>query len=267
MSKGEDGGHLGLHIRRKSGIGQGFDVGLFQTGGTAHQQGIILFLYLYATLLELGGDAVHVLRNDIFHQDLTASGGHGSHIGTGFDLVGNDGIRAAGQPLHSPDLDRIRTGAPDVGAHGVQEVGQINNVRLLGAIFDHRVPLGQNSGHHDVHGSTYGHHVQVDAGPGETARLHDGIDIAALSGNTGAQSGKSLHVLIDGADAAEIATAGHSNFCPAKTTQQSANEIVGSPQLPGKFIRGPGGVDVAAVDLYRMAVDGADGRTQLLQNL
>ena len=140
-------------------------------------------------------------------------------------------------------------------------------MRFLGAIFDHRVPLGQNSGHHDVHGSAYGHHVQVDVGPGETAGLHDGIDIAALSGNTGAQSGKALYMLVDGADAAEIAAAGHGNLCPAETAQQSADEIVGSPELPGKLIRGPGGVDVTAVNLHRVAVDGADGRAKLLQNL
>ena len=73
-------------------------------------------------------------------------------------------------------------------------------------------------------------------------------------------------MLVDGADAAEIAAAGHGNLCPAETAQQSADEIV-ARSFREKLIRGPGGVDMAAVDLHRVAVDGADGRAKLLQNL
>ena len=102
-------------------------------------------------------------------------------------------------------------------------------MRFLGAIFDHRVPLSQRGGHHDVHGSAYGHHIQIDVGSGETAGLHDGVDIAALRGDTGTQSGKALYMLVDGADAAEIAAAGHGDLGSAEAPQQRADEIVGRP--------------------------------------
>ena len=51
-----------------------------------------------------------------------------------------------------------------------------------------------------------------------------------------------------------------------ETAQQSADEIVGSPELPGKLIRGPSGVDVTAVDLHRVSVQHPDAGPQLLQN-
>ena len=37
----------------------------------------------------------------------TSCGGHGGHIGTGLDLVGNDAVGAAVELLHAPDADGI----------------------------------------------------------------------------------------------------------------------------------------------------------------
>ena len=128
-------------------------------------------------------------------------------------------------------------------------------------------PLGQNGGHHDVHGSAHGYHVQVDVGAGEAAFLHGSVDIAALDGDAGAQGGKSLDMLVNGPDAAEIAAAGHGDLRLAEAAQQSADQVIGGPQLPAELIGGAGGVDMAAVDLHGVAVDGADACTQLLQDL
>ena len=110
-----------------------------------------------------------MLGDDVFHQHLTAGGGHGRHVGSGLDLVGDDGIGAAGEPLHAADFDGVGSGAPDVPAHGVEEVGQIHDVGLLGRVFNHGVPLCQNRGHHDIHGGAHGDHIQIDIGAGEPA--------------------------------------------------------------------------------------------------
>lgn len=60
---------------------------------------------------------------------------------------------------------------------------------------------------------------------------------------------------------------GHGNFRPAETAQQGAHQIIRGANLPGQLLGGPGGMDAAAVDLHRVAVDGADLSAQLLQNL
>lgn len=64
------------------------------------------------------------------------------HIGTSFDLVGNDRVVGAVHHIHPVDFDDIGTGAADIGTHRVEEVSQIHNVRLLGHIFHDGDALG-----------------------------------------------------------------------------------------------------------------------------
>ena len=137
---------------------------------------------------------------------------------------------------------------------------------LLGRVFNNGIALRPDGGHHDVHGSAHRHHVQIDAGALQAAVLCGGVDKAAFHHHLGAQGGEALHVLVDGADA-EIAAAGHGALCLAEPAKQCADEIVGGPHLPGQLIGGPGGADVAGVDLHRVAVDDTDARAQMLQNL
>ena len=56
----------------------------------------------------------------------------------------------------------VGAGALDVRAHGVEEVGQIHDVGLLGRVFDDGGALCQHGGHHDVHGGAHGDNVQID---------------------------------------------------------------------------------------------------------
>ena len=98
----------------------------------------------------------------IVHRD-PASGGHRrGKIGPGFDLVGDDGIGAAPELFHAPDLDHIGAGPGDLCAHGVQEVCQVHDVGLLGGVFDDGGALSQDCGDHDVHGGANGDHIQAD---------------------------------------------------------------------------------------------------------
>ena len=92
------------------------------------------------------------------------------------------------------------------------------------------------------------------------------MDKAALHNDLGAQGGKALHMLVDGAETAEVAAAGHGDLRPAEAAQQGAHQIVGGADLPRGILLGTGGVDLPAVDLHRVAVDGADVGAQLLQD-
>ena len=73
-------------------------------------------------------------------------------------------------------------------------------------------------------------------------------------------------MLVNGPDAAKIAASGHGNLRLPETAQQGTDQIIGGANLPGHVVVGPGGVDAAAVDLHRVAVDAADTGTQVLQD-
>ena len=155
---------------------------------------------------------------------------------------------------HAGDLDGIRTGAADVGAHGVEEVGQIHNVGLLGSVFDDGVAVRQSGGHHDVHGGTHGDHVQIDVGAVEPAAGSVGQNEAALHHHLGAQSGEALDVLVDG------------HLGTAEAAQQGTDQVIAGADLVGQLIGSAGGADAGGVDLHGVGIDAADHGTQTLQN-
>ena len=70
-------------------------------------------------------DAVQMLGDDIFNEDLAPGGGYGGHIGARLDLVWNNGVGSAPQPGDPPNFDDVGARPPDIGPHGVEEVGQI----------------------------------------------------------------------------------------------------------------------------------------------
>ena len=119
LGKAEGNGDLWLHIGREAGIGQRLDVGAAKLARAAHEQRVVLLLDLHAHLLELGGDAVHVLGDDAAHEDLSAAGGDSRHVGARLDLIGDNGIRAAVELVHAENADGVGAGALDVRAHGV----------------------------------------------------------------------------------------------------------------------------------------------------
>ena len=186
-----------------------------------------------------------MLGNDVLHQHLAAGCCHSRHIGACFNLVGNDGIGAAAQPLNTPDLNDIGTGAGHIGAHGIEEVCQIYNMGFFGSVFDDGGALCQNGGNHNVHGCAHGNNIQIDAAAMELC-LGGRNDIAADDLYVSAHDVKALDVLVDGTDA-EIAAAGHGNRCLAEPTQQCAHQIIGRTDLTGKLMGHGAGVDAGAV--------------------
>ena len=77
-----------------------------------------------------------MLWNHISDIDVPSGGSCCHHIGSRLDLIRYDRVFTAMKALHTTDTDGIRTGTFYIGTHTVQKVGHINNVRLLGRIFE-----------------------------------------------------------------------------------------------------------------------------------
>ena len=266
LGQTEDGGNLGLHIGRETGVGQGLHVGAGEIAGAAHQHRVVPLFDRYAHFQQLGRDALQMLGDDVFYQTLAAGGSHGGHVSARLDLIGNDGVAAAAETRYPADLDDVGARAHDVGPHGVEEVGQVHHMRLFGGVLDDRHALGQNGGEHDVHGSAHGDDVQVDLGALHPARPGAGVNIAALYVHVGPHGHKTLDVLVNGAPA-EVAAAGRGDLRRAEAAQQRADQIVGGPNLAGQLLRDAGVADMGAVDVHRSAVDRAYVGTQILEDI
>ena len=74
-------------------------------------------------------------------------------------------------------------------------------------------------------------------------------DIAALGQrNLGAERLEALDMLVDWAHT-EVTAARRGNVCFAKTSQESAEEIVGRTKMAGRFVRNNWLADISGVDL------------------
>ena len=217
-----------------------------------------------AHLHELGGDAVHVLGDDVLDEHLTARGGHGGHVGTGLDLVGDDAVAAAGELLHAADADGVRAGALDVRAHGVEEVREVDDMRLLGGVFDRGDAIGEDGGHHDVHRRADADHVEIDGRALEAAAPGRGVDEVALR-HVRAHRAEALDVLVD-RTYTEVAAAGHGDRCLTEAAEQRAEQIVARADLAREVIAGLGRVDAVAVDLHGVLVEDLHLRTHVLED-
>ena len=71
-------------------------------------------------------------------------------------------------------------------------------------------------------------------------------------------------MLVNRANTAKVAAAGHGDLRLAEAAEQRANEIVGGADLVGKLLRDLRGGNVAAVDLDAAAVEKTDIRAELL---
>ena len=142
LGQAQDRRDLGLHVRGEAGVRHGLHVGAGELALPTDDEGVALLFDVHAHLHELGGDAVEMLGDDVVDADLTPGGGNGGHVGARLDLVGDDGVTSALELFHAPDLDDVRPRTHDVRAHGVEEVGQVHDVRLLGGVFDDGQAVG-----------------------------------------------------------------------------------------------------------------------------
>ena len=182
------------------------------------------------------------------------------------DLVGDDGVAAAPEAADPPDLDDVGARAHDVGPHGVEEVGHVHDVGLLGGVFNDGHALGHGGGEHNVDGGPHRGLVQEDVGPLQPAAGGLGHDKAALGVHLGPQGAKTLQMLVDGPGAAEVAPAGQGHVRAAEAAQQGPQHIVGGAAPAGGLIGHPAAAEAGAVDLYGVGVYITHLCAQILEN-
>ena len=125
---------------------------------------------------------------------------------------------------YAVDFDNIGACAADVRAHCVEEVCKVNNVRLLGGVFNYSKSPCLDCGKHNVNGCAHGNLVHINQTSGQTV----GICVDHCVFNNGcrcAQKLKALYMQINRTDA-EVAAAGKGNLCAAVSSEQRADEII-----------------------------------------
>ena len=237
-----------------------------QPVGRFDADGVVILGDVRADLAQLGGDAVEVLRDDVFDEHVAADGCRRGHIRARLDLVGDDRIAAAVQRTHAADLDHVGARAGDLCAHGVEEVGKVDDMGLLGAVFDDGHAAAEDCGEQDVHRRADGDDIEIDMAAAQTALRGVGADIAAGLLDHGAHGLKALDMLVDGADA-EVAAAGHGDVGVAEAAKLRADQVVRRADAAHE-LDGCGGVAGAgAVDLQRVAAVAVDLRAHIAQDL
>ena len=205
-----------------------------------------------------------MLGSDVLDEDIAAGGSGSHHIAAGLDLIRDDAVSAAVHLLHAAHLDDIGTGATDIRTAHIQEVGQIDHMGLLGAVFQNGLALGHDSGEHPVHGSAHADLIKEDMRSVELLGT-DG-DHAVIHAVLCAQGAENFQVLVDGAGA-QVAAAGHGHLCLAETGQQCTQEVIAGAHLARQVIRDIGARQVGGVDLIGVLVQHLDLCAQGAQDL
>ena len=231
-------------------MGHGVDLQGQDIAGAADADGVIKLLHLDTRTAELCGDGFQMLRGDVFDEDI-ASGGSGSHhIAARLDLIRDDAVGAAVHPLDAAHLDDIGARAAHIRAAHIQEVCQIDDMRLLGTVLKDGLTLRHDGGKHPVHGRADADLIEEDMSAGQ-ALLGADRDHAVVHAVLRAEGAEGLEVLVDGAGA-KVTAAGHGHLRLAKAGQQRAEEVVAGAHLAGQIVRHIGAGEVGGVVAGRM---------------
>ncbi len=229
----QQGRHRLLQVRGEAGVHLGLDVDRPVHAVGDHADGVVLLDDAHAHFQKFGSQRLHVGGDAAANGHVAMGGGSGDHQRASLDLIGNDRIGRAVEMLLTADADHIRAGALDLRAHGVEEVGQVNDMGLLGCVVDGGVALGLDCRHHHVDGAAHGHHIKEHVAADKLVR--PGNDAAAHGIHLSAQGFKALDVLVDGAGA-DGTSAGKVNLRFTTAAQQRAQEIITGTQAHGILI-------------------------------
>ena len=161
---------------------------------------------LDAALLKLCDDGAEVRGVAAVDVEVAAGDGGGDEEGAGLDAVRIDAVLGAVELCDAFDLDGAGAGAFDLGAHGVEQGGEVGDLGFAGAVFEEGFAVGEGGGHEEVFGAGDGDLVEDDVRAFEAVGA--GFEIAVLLGDGGAHGLEALDVEVDGA-AADGAAAGH----------------------------------------------------------
>jgi len=91
-------------------------------------------------------------------------------------------VGSAAETVDAFDADSIGARAFDVGAHFLEELGEIYDLGLARGVLEERLTAGEARGHHHVLGAADGDVVEADGRAGESARSRLGVDEAVMTG-------------------------------------------------------------------------------------
>ena len=205
-----------------------------------------------------------MLRNNIFDEHIAARNGGAHHIAAGLYLVRNDGIGAAMHAPHAVHLDDVCACAAHVGAHGVQEVCHVHDVRLFGNVLQHGEAVCHYGGQHGVDGGAHRNRVEENFFPAQCRRRHG--NHAVIHHVLRAKGREGFQMLVDGARA-QITPAGHGHSARAEAPQQRAQKIIGSAHLAAELVRHTGGVDMGGIYFCRVLVQHAHAGAHGAENV
>ena len=219
---GEHGAHGLLKVCGEARVFLGFQVHGPVRALAAHADGIVGIGHLYAHLEELGGQRFHVRGNAAVDHHVAVRGRGGDHQRAGLDLIGDYAVAAAVHIVHAADADGVGARAAYAPAHGVQEVGQVYDMRLARGVMYGGVAVGAGGGEHQVDGTAHSDAVKEDIGAHQRAV---GVYHAAVIVHLRAQGAEALYVLLEGA-VADGAAAGIAHLALAEAAEQRAPQVI-----------------------------------------
>ena len=163
----------------------------------------------------------------------------------GFDAVGNDAVPRAFQFADAFHADGGGARAFDLRAHLVEQVGEVGDFGLAGAVLQNGLAFGESRGHQQVFGAGDGDLVEDDFRALEAVGA--GFDVAVLLRDLRAEPFEALDVQIDGA-AADGAAAGQRDAGAAAAGDQRAEHQRGGAHGLDQFVGGFGTGEIRAVD-------------------
>ncbi len=167
-----------------------------------------------------------------------------------FDAVGVDAIaRTQLEFSHALHADDAGAGAGDLCAHGIEERGEVGDLRLAGAVFKGGFAVGEDRSHEEIFGAGNGDLVEDDVSALEAVGA--GFEIAVLLGDGGAHGFETLDVEVDGT-AANGAATGHRDASHAGARDERAEDERAGAHGLDNFVFGDrvgedGTADVGAV--------------------
>ena len=251
LGDGVEGNELGLHVGREGRVRRGAHVdGLGTLALHVQLDPVRTGGDLGAGFLQLGQHGLEDGRIGIFQLDPATGGGRGYQVGAGLDTVGHHAVTTATEALDAVDDDGVGTGAADLAAHGIDEVGQVDHFRLTRGVFQHGAALGQGGSHHDVLGTGHTDDIEEEVRAAQAAFRRLGLDIATFHVDLGAHGLETADVQVD-RTRADGATAGQRHFGLTETGDHRAEYQDRGAHGLDQLVRRDQGLDGAGIDFDR----------------
>ena len=136
--------------------------------------------------------------------------------------------------LHTTDTDHICTCTFNISSHGIQEIGNIHDMRLSCGILQNCISAGHAGCHHNIDRSTHRNHIQINVFANQTI-FRIGTNRTSTDIHPSTQSSETLQMQVNGS-AANITSTRKRHFCFFVFSKKSSQQIIGCANLLDKLI-------------------------------